>query len=195
MGERWSLLIVRELLLGPKRYTDLRRALPRMWTNLLADRLRHLKRAGVIEQVELPPPAARTVYQLTGRGRGLEPVVLGLGRWGIPLLASRKKGKPPLSTSVILGVRAFFQPAAVRAEERYELRIDGQPFTATTQRGFLDLRSGRPENAAATLHADAVGLLEVRLGRIDVDAAIRKGTLRFDGPDANVRRLRRVLAL
>jgi DNA-binding HxlR family transcriptional regulator len=88
VGERWSLLIVRELLLGPKRYTDLRQALPRMWTNLLADRLRHLERAGVIEQVDLPPPAARTVYQLTERGRGLEPVVLGLGRWGIPLLSA-----------------------------------------------------------------------------------------------------------
>ena len=195
VGERWSLLIVRELLLGPKRYTDLRHALPRIWTNLLADRLRHLERAGVIEQVELPPPASRTVYQLTERGRGLEPVVLGLGRWGIPLLAGRRKAKPPLSTSVLLGVRAFFRPAAAQTDERYELRIGGQPFTATVQRGHLDLRAGQPDRAAATLHADPAALVDVRLGRIDVEAAIGKGTLRFDGPDANVRRLRRVLAL
>jgi DNA-binding HxlR family transcriptional regulator len=195
VGERWSLLIVRELLLGPKRYTDLRQALPRMWTNLLADRLRYLERAGVIEQVDLPPPAARTVYRLTERGRGLEPVVLGMGRWGIPLLAGGRKGNPPLSTSVLLGVRAFFQPAAVQTEERYELRIGGQPFTATVQRGLLDLRSGQPDSAAATLHADPASLLDIRLGRIDVGAAIAKGLLRFDGPHASVRRLRRAFAL
>jgi DNA-binding HxlR family transcriptional regulator len=195
VGERWSLLIVRELLLGPKRYTDLRQALPRMWANLLAGRLRYLERAGVVERVDLPPPAARTVYQLTDRGRGLEPVVLGLGRWGIPLLAGRRKQDPPLSTSVLIGFRAFFQPAAAQAEERYELRIGGQPFTATVRRGLLDLRSGQPDKPAATVHADPAGLLDIRLGRIDVGAAIGKGILRFDGPDASVRRLRRAFAL
>jgi DNA-binding HxlR family transcriptional regulator len=195
VGERWSLLIVRELLLGPKRYTDLRRALPRMWTNLLADRLRHLERAGVIERVELPPPAARTVYQLTERGRSLEPVVLGLGRWGIPLFASRRKGNPPLSTSILLGVRAFFKPASIQTEERYELKIGGQPFSASVRRGLLDLRSGEPASPAATLHADPAALLEVRLGRIEVEAAIAKGQLRFEGSDAGVRRLRRAFAL
>ncbi|HEX2712966.1 MAG TPA: winged helix-turn-helix transcriptional regulator, partial [Candidatus Acidoferrales bacterium] len=195
VGERWSLLIVRELLLGPKRYTDLRRALSRMWTNLLADRLRHLERAEVIEQVELPPPSARTVYQLTDRGRGLEPVVLGLGLWGIPLFAGRRKGNPPLSTSVLLGVRAFFQPASVQTEERYELRIGGQPFTASVQRGRLNLRSGQPDSPAATLSADPAALLDVRLGRIDVEAAIGKGHLRFEGSEASVRRLRRAIAL
>jgi DNA-binding HxlR family transcriptional regulator len=196
VGERWSLLIVRELLLGPRRYTDLRRALPRMWTNLLADRLRYLERAGVIEKVDMPPPTARTVYQLTERGRGLEPVVLGLGRWGIPLLSGRRKEGPPLSTSVLLGVRAFFQPtAAARTEERYELRIGGEPFTAIVQRSRLAVRSGQPDNPAATLHADPAGLLDVRFGRIGVGAAIEKGLLRFDGPDASVRRLRRTLGL
>jgi DNA-binding HxlR family transcriptional regulator len=196
VGERWSLLIVRELLLGPRRYTDLRQALPRMWTNLLVDRLRHLERAGVIEQVDLPPPAARTVYQLTERGRGLEPVVLGLGRWGIPLLSGRGKKDPPLSTSVLLGLRAFFQPtAAAQTEERYELRIGGEPFTAVVQRGRLEVRSGRPDSPAATLHADPAGLLDIRAGRIDVKAAIEKGLLRFDGPEASVRRLRRAFAL
>ena len=79
VGERWTLLIVRELVLGPKRYTDLREALPGIWTNLLADRLRQLESAGVIARRELPPPAARTVYELTERGRQLEPVLLALG--------------------------------------------------------------------------------------------------------------------
>ena len=196
VGERWSLLIVRELLLGPRRYTDLRQALPRMWTNLLADRLRHLERAGVIESVDLPPPAARTVYRLTERGRGLEPVILGLGLWGIPLLAGRRKKDPPLSTSVLLGLRAFFQPtAAAHTEERYEVRIRGEPFTAVVQQGRLEVRSGQPDSPAATLLADPAGLLDVRFGRIDVEAAIENGVLRFHGSEASVRRLRRALAL
>jgi len=196
VGERWSLLIVRELLLGPRRYTDLRQALPRMWTNLLADRLRRLERTGVIERVDLPPPAARTVYQLTERGRGLEPVVLGLGRWGIPLLSGRRREAPPLSTSVLLGLRAFFQPAAAaRTEERYELRIGREPFTAAVQRGRLVMRAGQPDSPAATLHADPAGLLDVRVGRIDVGAAIETGLLRFEGPAASVGRLRRAFAL
>lgn len=196
VGERWSLLIVRELLLGPRRYTDLRQALPRMWTNLLADRLRQLERAGVIEQVDLPPPVARTVYQLSERGRGLEPVVLGLGLWGIPLLSAQRTGDPPLSTSVLLGLRAFFRPAAAaQTEERYELRVGGEPFTAIVRRGRLEVRSGRPDSPAATLHADPAGLLDVRLGRINVEAAIERGVLRFNGPRASVRRLRRAFAL
>ncbi|MGQ0568715.1 MAG: winged helix-turn-helix transcriptional regulator [Armatimonadota bacterium] len=196
VGERWSLLIARELVLGPKRYTDLRQALPGMWTNLLADRLRQLEDAGVIEQVDLPPPAARTVYQLSDRGRELEPVLLGLGRWGIPLLSDRKKEDPPLSTSVLLGIRAFFQPAvAAKIDERYELRIGEEPFTAVVQRGRLEIRSGLPDGPAATLHADPAGLLDVRFGRVDVGTAIEKGLLRFDGPDASVRRLRRAFAL
>ncbi len=196
VGERWSLLIVRELLLGPRRYTDLRQALPRMWTNLLADRLRHLARAGVIEQVDLPPPAARTVYQLTEFGRGLEPVVLALGRWGIPLLSGRRREDPPLSTAVLLGLRAFFQPAAAATiEEHYGVRLGKGTFTAVVQRGRLEMRQGLPDGPAATIHAGSAVLLNIRFGRVDVGAAIKRGLLRFEGPDASVRRFRRVFAL
>lgn len=196
VGERWSLLIVRELLLGPKRYTDLRRAMPGMWTNLLADRLRQLERVGVIERVDLPPPAARRVYQLTERGRALEPVLLGLGRWGIPLLSGRKKEDPPPSTSVLLGLRAFFRPAAAaKIDERYEVRIGEESYTAVVQRGRLEIHPGPPDAPAATLRADPAGLLDVRVGRVDVGTAIERGLLRFDGPDAGVRRFRRAFAL
>ncbi len=196
VGERWSLLIVRELLLGPKRYTDLREALPGMWTNLLAERLRELEAARVIERVELPPPAARAVYQLTERGRELEPVLLGLGQWGIPLLSGRSKDGAPVSTSVLLGLRAFFQPAAAaKVEERYDVRVGGEPFSASVQRGRLELRSGAPDRPAATLYAAPAGLVDIRLGRVDVKTAIKSGLLRFEGPAAGVRRLRRVFSL
>src|SRR5665213_1135148 len=86
-GERWALLIVRELLLGPKRFTDLRTGLPRVSADVLAQRLRELEGAGLVAHRKLPPPAAAHVYELTPRGGELEPVLLALGRWGsrIPL--------------------------------------------------------------------------------------------------------------
>src|SRR5215831_13850090 len=87
VGERWSLLIVRELLIrGPSRYTDLRSGLPGIATNLLADRLRELEQAGVVRRHEAPPPVATTLFELTDRGRELEPVLNALGRWGGPLV-------------------------------------------------------------------------------------------------------------
>src|SRR5215211_5215261 len=82
VGERWALLVVRELLLGPKRFTDLRGGLPNLGPDVLAQRLRELEQAGVLRRRVLPPPAASRVYELTERGRELEPVILGLGRWG-----------------------------------------------------------------------------------------------------------------
>src|SRR5918999_2880352 len=86
LGERWTLLIVRDLVAGPKRYTDLQRALPGLATDLLTDRLRKLERAGVVRRRELSPPAPATVYELTQRGSELEPAVLALARFGLGLL-------------------------------------------------------------------------------------------------------------
>src|SRR4051795_12838765 len=83
VGERWALLVVRELLLGPQRFADLRRALPGASSNLLADRLRELESRGVIARRKLPPPAASQVYELTDWGGELEPIVLALGGWGL----------------------------------------------------------------------------------------------------------------
>jgi DNA-binding HxlR family transcriptional regulator len=83
VGERWSLLVVRELLDGPKRYTDLVGGLPKIGTNILAARLRDLEAAGVVAKRKLPPPAASTVYELTQYGQALRPVIHELARWGI----------------------------------------------------------------------------------------------------------------
>jgi DNA-binding HxlR family transcriptional regulator len=89
VGDRWTLLVVRELLLsGPRRYTDLRNALPGIATNLLAERLRGLEDAGVVRSEAAPPPVATTLYGLTERGRSLEPLVRELGRWGVPMMAA-----------------------------------------------------------------------------------------------------------
>src|SRR5216684_6430765 len=92
IGDRWTLLIVRELLLRERcRYSDLRDGLPGIATNLLADRLRDLEQAGVIDREEAPPPIATSLFRLTTRGQELEPALQALGRWGAPLLAKAPK--------------------------------------------------------------------------------------------------------
>src|ERR1700733_9314856 len=82
VGERWALLVVRELLFGPQRFSDLRRGLPGASSNMLTDRLRELEAHGVVRRRTLPPPAACSVYELTARGRDLEPTLDALGAWG-----------------------------------------------------------------------------------------------------------------
>src|SRR4051795_1060136 len=82
VGERWALPIVRELLLGPKRFTDLRAGLPHVSPDVLAQRLRELEQAGLLQRGTLPPPAGSRIYELTERGLALQPVVLALRRWG-----------------------------------------------------------------------------------------------------------------
>src|SRR3954452_6181792 len=99
VGERWALLVVRELLLGPKRFTDLRAGLPHVSADVLAQRLRELEQAGVLGRGTLPPPAASRIYELTDRGRALEPVVLALGRWGSA--APVPSGEPRMSEDAL----------------------------------------------------------------------------------------------
>ncbi len=112
LGERWTLLIVRELLTGPQRYSDLKRRLPGMWSNLLGQRLRELEDADLVVRRHLPPPAARTVYELTERGRELEGVLLAIARFGLPYLDAPTE-EQPLQPRLIPGGIA----ALVRTEE------------------------------------------------------------------------------
>src|ERR1700721_100669 len=109
VGERWALLVVRELLLGPKRFTDLRTGLPRIGPDMLAARLRALEDAGLVVQRWLAPPAARTVYELTARGRELEPVLHALGRWGSG--QALRPDPPPLGPdAVVVAMQTMFEP-------------------------------------------------------------------------------------
>ncbi|MFI6829174.1 winged helix-turn-helix transcriptional regulator [Kribbella sp. NPDC050241] len=126
VGERWSLLVVRELLLGPKRFTDLQQALPTASPNALSDRLRELADAGVLRRRQLPPPGNSRVYELTTWGRGLEPIVVALGTWA--LAAPPTAEQVFVSTdSAMLTIRTFFVPTPERPEEtlRIELRDHG----------------------------------------------------------------------
>src|SRR4051794_8066328 len=100
VGERWALLVVRELMLGPKRFTDLRAGLRNLSADVLAQRLRQLEAAGVVRRRTLPPPAGSRVYELTDWGRDLEPALLALGRWGSR--AALPPGSGPLGADALM---------------------------------------------------------------------------------------------
>ena len=109
VGERWTLLIVRELLVGPQRFTDLHAALGGIPRNLLADRLRDLEANGIIARAELPPPAARSVYELTEAGTALLPVIGALAQWGLAHLPPPEPGETVSPALAILAERYGLQ--------------------------------------------------------------------------------------
>ena len=127
LGQRWALLVVRELLLGPKRFTDLRAGIPDISPNVLGQRLRELEETGVLRRRKLAPPAAVQVYELTAWGRELEPAILSLGRWAShsPSFPSDAEMGPD---SLVLALQSSFNPAkADGLEATYELRLGELP--------------------------------------------------------------------
>jgi DNA-binding HxlR family transcriptional regulator len=154
VGERWALLVVRELLLGPKRFTDLRAGLPNVGPDMLAQRLRELEAAGIVRRATLPPPAASKVYELTPRGAELEPVVLALGRWG---------SAAPVPEDAAMGIDAFvIALKTLYAPDgrggRFELRLGDQAFTLEPDGAALRVRRG-PADAPDTVLAGEPGAL------------------------------------
>jgi DNA-binding HxlR family transcriptional regulator len=160
IGERWALLLVRELLLGPKRFTDLRAGMPNLSPDVLSQRLRELEQAGVLRRDKLPPPIASQVYELTDWGRELEPVVLGLGRWG-----SRAPFPPGDGTlgidSFVLALKTLYDPGRADGLEgsSFELRLGEHRFEARPQAGRLEVTRGAATSPAATIATDP-GTLE-----------------------------------
>jgi DNA-binding HxlR family transcriptional regulator len=164
VGERWALLIVRELLLGPKRFSDLRRGLPGASQSVLTQRLGELERAGVVRRRTLEPPASASAYELTGRGRELEPVLLRLSDWGSRTAVT--SGQELSVDALALAMRTTFDPAAAGdLRITAELRMDGDRLTVTVRNGKLDVRRGAGatppdavlETTAAELRATIFG--------------------------------------
>src|SRR5919201_4149161 len=141
IGERWTLLIVRELLAGPQRFKDLMDGLPGISTNLLSDRLRTLEQQGILRRRVLPRPAGSTVYELTPSGPALEPAVLELGRWGSRLLPASLEGVAlPSVGSCALGIKAFFRPEQAQGvNETYELHLGNETLQVRIDDGDLQV--------------------------------------------------------
>lgn len=182
IGERWALLVVRELLLGPKRFTDLRAGLPHASSNILSERLRDLEQGGVIQRRKLPPPAASWVYELTGWGRELEPIVTKLGAWG-----ARSPFPPETqeigSDSIVLALRSLFDPeAAGDLSATYELRIGEERFRVEIAAGELSLgRGGAAGPTASIAVADAPTLAAVLTGQLPLGDALDSGAAQIEG--------------
>ena len=185
VGERWTLLIVRELLLGPRRYTDLHKGLPGIATNLLATRLVGLEEAGIIAREEAPPPVATTLYRLTPRGAELRPVIEALGRWARPLMAQGAKGDAfraewlALPAQLYLADRDPGRPPAV-----IEVRAGQQPVVIEASRGTIQTRLGPAADADVVITARPDLALALLLGRVDLATARSRG-LELEG-DARV---------
>jgi DNA-binding HxlR family transcriptional regulator len=124
VGDRWTLLILRELSFGEQRFTDFRAGLPGIASNLLTERLRDLEHAGLVEQRDLPPPAARTVYALTRDGIRIRPVLKALAQFGLPFLGDPVEGDVPPRMAVHGTLSALFDPAAAAAGRDLMLRFD-----------------------------------------------------------------------
>ena len=164
VGERWTLLIARELLTGPQRFTDLRAGLPGIPPNLLSSRLRELEDAGLIARRELPPPAARTVYELTEEGLGLEPTLRALARWGMHRLPPDDRGVSP-AAAVRAALVAYARPRAASAPQRtWAAHVGGEAFTLQLEDGRVSYRSGDPVRADLVVSADPADLMRLRRG-------------------------------
>lgn len=151
VGERWALLVIRELLLGPKRFTDLRAGLPSLSPDVLSQRLRELEATGIVARRKLPPPAASQVYELTPRGRELEDVILALGRWGSAAPLPSRATEIGVD-STILGLKTLFSPAAAGdLDASVELRLAEHSFGARVAGGVLEIARGAPAEPDAML--------------------------------------------
>ena len=161
LGERWTLLIVRELLFGPRRYTDLLNGLPGIGTNLLAKRLKELEQDAVIQQRKLPPPASSTVYELTERGRGLGPVLQALVDWGLNYLQLPVPEEDFVGTIPLMGsfYIQFDRDAAAGINLTCEIHANKEVFHVTLQDGAVNVQPGTTENADLIIEADLADLL------------------------------------
>jgi DNA-binding HxlR family transcriptional regulator len=175
VGDRWELLIVRELMLGQRRYTDLAEALPGIGSNILTSRLRDLESAGIVRKTKLPPPWAVTVYELTERGRALDGVLRALAVWGADTLGAPDPG----DCWSMYAVHARFRPERA-VDGVYEIRFtDGETFSLQVQGGELVAMRLSTESPTLVVQAEPEALHSVIEGRVDPRAAVADGHLKL----------------
>jgi DNA-binding HxlR family transcriptional regulator len=185
VGERWALLVVRELLRGPRRYTDLAAGLPGIGTNVLATRLRELEAGGVVHRRKLPPPAASTVYELTEYGAGLEEVIHAIARWG-----ARSLGLPRHDDDLdpdwgLNAFRALYYPERARGlTETYVVRIDDDVFTVRLADGIPSVAIGASDDADLDVATDMPTFFALASGDLPPLEALEQGRVRIEGDPA-----------
>jgi DNA-binding HxlR family transcriptional regulator len=188
VGERWALLVIRELMLGPKRFTDLRASLPGISANVLTQRLEELEALSILERRKLPPPIATWVYRLTPWGQELEPIVQSFGKW-----AARSPHMPEGAhmsvNSVVLSFRTMFNAdVAGDFRTRLQLNLSGEPFQVTIADGEFEILRGEIGQPDATLDGSSDAIAALVYGGTDLDEAVRAGELQVSGDTAKLKR-------
>jgi DNA-binding HxlR family transcriptional regulator/putative sterol carrier protein len=188
VGERWALLLARELLLGPKRFSDLQRGMPNAKPSVLSQRLRELEQGGVVQRRKLGPPVGAWVYELTDVGRELEPILAGLGRWGsrLPVQSDAALG----TDSLVLALNWRFDPDAGRdLSGNYELRLAQDRFRIEITDGRFETRRGDAEAPDAIIETDPQTLEAVISGGREPAEAMRARAITIEGDQTLATRL------
>jgi DNA-binding HxlR family transcriptional regulator len=194
LGQRWALLVVRELLLGPKRFTDLRAGIADISPNVLGQRLRELEGSGIVRRRRLPPPAPVQVYELTDWGRQLEPAVLALGRWASASPAF-PQGAEMGPDSLVLALKSGLVPGKARGlDATYELRLAEIPFRLRFADGELDATRGEAEAPDAVIRTDPNTVAGIVFGGGRLAQAVEAGDVEIDGSRRAVTALFRALS-
>ena len=195
VGDRWTLLIVRELVPGPRRFTDLLEGLPRVSRNLLTGRLRGLERNGIVARRELPAPAARLVYELTADGRDLADAIIPLIRWGVGRLGdceSDESFRPRWSAVAMAGLAD--REAAQGVNETYQYLVGDSAFHFTVDDGSIELHDGPAHEPAVLVTTDEETYADLASGKITASSATSAGALSFSGDVQAVKRLRKIFS-
>jgi len=185
IGDRWTPLVVRELLLGPLRFGDLVTGLPGIGTNTLAARLKHLESAGVVHRRLLPLPDRGTVYELSDYGRELETILLALGRWGTKSMGRLPPGVATRSRWLVAAMLAFRDEGQRTARPTtWELRLTDGAFTVRADGASIVITAGAPDEADVVITTDDKHLHRLLTGRLTPAEAVATGALTLDGDDA-----------
>jgi DNA-binding HxlR family transcriptional regulator len=195
VGERWALLVIRELMLGPKRFTDLRIGLPQVSPNVLSQRLRDLEHSGVVQKRKLPPPASVQVYELTEWGSKLEPVLVQLGKWGVQSPQLPRDGTLGVD-SLILSFRTMFNPQSAKGlKATYDLRFRDDRFYARVSKGQLEIVRGEINKADVKVETSANTLTALVYGGRSLNEAIRSGDVKLEGDKKMLERFLKLFPL
>jgi DNA-binding HxlR family transcriptional regulator/putative sterol carrier protein len=182
IGERWALLVVRDLLLGPKRFTDLRAGMPASSADMLTQRLRELREAGIVQRRKLPPPAGSWVYELTDWGAELEPMVIQLSRWASRSPTLRKDADIGVD-SLVLALSALFDPQAAQGlHTTVALRFGEDHFRIQIADGRLTLDRGEPDHADVTIETDTGTFSALLWKNHQITDALHAGHLTLNDP-------------
>lgn len=182
IGERWSLMIIRELIFGPRRFSDLRAKLPGISAKVLTERLAGLEEVGAVEREKLPPPSSVQVYRLTPWGHAAEPAILELGRW-----AAKHSGHDPMlplsPVSLMLSMRTMFNPAkALELRARIGFHVAGEQFLAAVANSVLLIRRGHAERGDAIFRApDAAPIAGLLYADIPIEQLEQGAGLAIEG--------------